>query len=100
MVLRLKKKKIPRIQTPAVVANKKKSFGILAIAVSPYYQKRGIGRLLMEEMERIALAEGFTHMNLSVARDNQKAIQFYESLGWVKQVDAAGKWHGNMSKEL
>lgn len=100
LVLRLKKRKPANNQTPEAVVAKKKSFGILAIAVSPHFQKQGVGRRLMEEMERVAMAEGFTHMNLSVAKDNHTAIHFYGSLGWVKIFDDGGKWHGSMSKEL
>jgi len=100
LVLRLKKRKPASNQTPGAAVAKKKSFGILAIAVSPHYQKQGVGGQLMEEMERIAVAEGFTHMNLSVAKDNHTAIHFYESQGWVKQYDEGGKWNGNMAKEL
>jgi len=63
---------------------KKRSFGILSIAVSPNHQRRGLGRLLIEVSEKAAYDAGYYEMSLSVDADNQKAVHFYESLGWEK----------------
>ncbi|WP_322506762.1 GNAT family N-acetyltransferase [Anaerolinea sp.] len=76
-----------------------RSFGILAIAVDPTVQRKGVGQILMEESERVALERGFPQMHLTVATDNHKAVAFYEKLGWKKMLDD-GKWEGRMIKEL
>jgi len=76
-----------------------RSFGILAIAVHPGLQERGLGRILMDQMETVAKTEKFTRMHLTVAKDNAQAIAFYERLGWSKSLDGT-TWEGRMQKEL
>ncbi len=76
-----------------------KSYGILSIAVDPAYQGSGIGRMLMECSEAIARERGFSEMDLTVDPQNEKAIRFYERLGWEKVVNA-GRWTGRMRKRL
>ena len=46
-----------------------RSFGILAIAVDPELQGRGVGRRLMHASERIACTRGFDVMHLTVHPD-------------------------------
>ena len=75
------------------------SFGILSIAVDPTHRQHGIGRQLMQEMERHARARGFTRMNLSVEPANTGAVRFYERLGWAK-VPAGEGWDGTMIRTL
>jgi ribosomal protein S18 acetylase RimI-like enzyme len=79
---------------------RKKSFGILSIAVDPHMQGAGYGRQLMAEAERIAIERGFVDMHLTVAIDNFQAITFYEKLGWQKLLAFDGIWHGTMGKHL
>ena len=74
------------------------SFCVLAIAVNPMEQRRGAGKLLMEYAECAANQRGFQQMNLTVAVDNLKAVQFYMKLGWQKV--SAENWHGKMVKRL
>jgi len=76
-----------------------KSYGILSIAVDPNYQGLGIGRMLMEYSEAIAREKGFSEMDLTVNPQNEKAIRFYERLGWEKVVNE-GRWTGLMRKRL
>lgn len=80
-------------------APREKSFGVLAIAVDPFTQRKGVGQRLMEETEKIAQQRGFKKLNLSVATDNLKAISFYEKLGWRKVIEK-DQWQGRMIKEL
>jgi ribosomal protein S18 acetylase RimI-like enzyme len=61
----------------------RRSFGVLAIAVDPASQGRGVGRALMDEARTRAVRAGFEAMHLSVHPDNARAIAFYRSLGWV-----------------
>lgn len=75
------------------------SFGILAIATHPQYQKSGVGQLLMRTSEMEALRRGYSQMHLTVHVNNEKAIRFYEGLGW-KKVFVDSNWKGDMSKSL
>lgn len=75
------------------------SFGILSIAVDPRFEGRGLGRVLMEEMESIARQRGFPAMNLTVDPENGRAVGFYERLGWRRDGAPAG-WKGKMVKPL
>jgi ribosomal protein S18 acetylase RimI-like enzyme len=75
------------------------SFGILSIAVHPAHRGSGIGSQLMAEAERIALASGFTRMDLTVHTSNAQAIRFYEKQGWEKDL-WNGEWRGVMVKTL
>ncbi len=74
-----------------------KTFGILAVAVDPEVQRKGIGQLLMECSENAARKRNFTRMGLSVAPDNIQALRFYENNGW-KKISNNGTWDGHMEK--
>ena len=76
-----------------------KSFGILAIAVDPVCQGKGVGLQLMEHLERIARNHHFPRMHLSVNVKNIQAIRFYEKLSWVRG-GANPVWNGFMEKHL
>ncbi|MBK8023620.1 MAG: GNAT family N-acetyltransferase [Chloroflexi bacterium] len=75
-------------------------FGILAIAVDPLVQGKGVGKLLMLDAEREAKRLGHTTLDLSVDLENSHAIEFYERLGWQKFYVADGSWQGTMVKIL
>ena len=79
--------------------NGQKSFGVLAIAVSPACRRKGFGRVLMEELDRAAVASGHVKMHLTVHPNNVHSVQFYERLGWTKLRDGA-TWEGRMEKQL
>lgn len=74
-------------------------FGILAIAVNPKFQGRGVGKQLMLVSETAARQGGFGLMQLSVNTQNFQAINFYESLGWQKSPQQE-TWKGEMLKTL
>lgn len=74
-------------------------FGILAIAVNPKFQGRGVGKRLMLVSETAARKGGFALMQLSVNTQNFQAINFYESLGWQKSLKQE-TWKGEMLKTL
>jgi len=72
-------------------------FHVLAIAVHPKNQGRGVGKVLMERIEEIARDRGQREIALTVHADNFSEIRFYESLGWEKWL-VDGKWNGLMKK--
>ena len=54
----------------------------LGIAVSPTYQGRGLGKLIMSELLRIAQMENVKFIKLTVDHSNSVAWQMYEKLGF------------------
>ncbi|MGC1380826.1 MAG: GNAT family N-acetyltransferase, partial [Candidatus Baltobacteraceae bacterium] len=79
----------------ARAATGKRPFDILAIAVDPRFQGRGLGAAMMEHAGTIALAKGFEVMTLMVNAKNDGALRFYERLGW-ERAPINGVWRGNM----
>ena len=74
-------------------------FGILAIATHRDWQGQGVGKQLMAVAETEARARQCRHMRLSVHPSNDRAIRFYESLAWQKEIQN-GQWGGVMFKKL
>lgn len=54
---------------------------LLLLAVAPDYQRRGIGRLLLEQFVERARASGATRVHLEV-RDGNPAVQMYRLAGF------------------
>jgi ribosomal protein S18 acetylase RimI-like enzyme len=52
------------------------------LAVSPEQQGGGLGRVLMEEAERLLIELGCPKINLMVRTGNGRVIGFYEALGY------------------
>ena len=52
------------------------------LAVEKSFRKKGIGKSLMDELEKRLKEKGCLRCYLLVTRDNLEAIQFYENLGW------------------
>ena len=52
---------------------------ILGVFVSPDYQRHGLGRSIMLELEKAAGARGYAQVSLSVSLPSR---QFYEGLGY------------------
>jgi ribosomal protein S18 acetylase RimI-like enzyme len=88
----------PAPEDPAAVP--RRSFGVLAIAVDPATQGRGVGRLLMDAAVERARAGGFRAMHLTVHPDNARGVAFYRSLGWVELPGDDGTWSGRMTYDL
>jgi ribosomal-protein-alanine N-acetyltransferase len=55
---------------------------ILSIGVAPEWQRRGIGRHMVEGLVRAARRADVTRLFLEVATDNEPAIALYKSLGF------------------
>jgi ribosomal protein S18 acetylase RimI-like enzyme len=63
------------------------------LAVEPALQGRGIGRLLMDELERRMARLGIVKVNLQVRADNTQVIGFYEQLGYKDDhLTSMSKW--------
>jgi ribosomal protein S18 acetylase RimI-like enzyme len=54
------------------------------LAVMDTYRKRGVGGLLMDELERRLRAKGCNRCYLLVTVENQSAMLFYEKRGWTQ----------------
>ncbi|MEO0618576.1 MAG: GNAT family acetyltransferase [Pseudomonadota bacterium] len=52
------------------------------LAVAPAYQRKGLGRALMQHAEDWCVARGMWKLNLMVRDDNQDALGFYASIGY------------------
>lgn len=62
------------------------------LAVDPRVQRRGFGRALMAEAERVLGARGCPKINLQIRTSNAGATRFYEALGYaVDDVVSMGK---------
>lgn len=56
----------------------------IAIALYQAYCSRGIGKIMLETILRIAKESGYEQAELEVIVDNERAITLYESLGFEK----------------
>lgn len=97
---RLLARRAPAGQSEAPEAVPRRSVGVLAIAVDPFAQGRGVGRALMLEATRRAIDEGFESMHLTVHPANETAVSFYRGLGWYATPDTDGVWTGRMRLDL
>ncbi len=55
---------------------------IYHLAVARAYRERGIGTLLMNEVERRLRAKGCLRAYLLVKRGNERVVEFYRQRGW------------------
>lgn len=74
------------------------SMGLVVIGVSPEYQGRGYGTILLREFERRAIEKGLKKIHLSVKKDNAQAIGAYLKNGWV--IGKTGEEELSMYKDL
>jgi ribosomal protein S18 acetylase RimI-like enzyme len=55
---------------------------LIAIAVEPDHQRKGIGKSLLVEMECLASSYGLRYLNLHVAEGNHRAMSFFQKNGY------------------
>ncbi len=59
------------------------------LAVAPSHQGSGVGRGLMDEVERLMLQRGCPKINIQVREDNVGALKFYEAIGFVADASVS-----------
>jgi ribosomal protein S18 acetylase RimI-like enzyme len=59
---------------------------IYRVAVSPRYQRQGIGSALVRHAEQALVARGAPKINLQIRETNQRVVGFYERLGFVVEA--------------
>jgi [ribosomal protein S18]-alanine N-acetyltransferase len=64
------------------------------LAVAPPYRRMGIGRQLVEWLEKCAIVAGIFNIALEVRAGNEGAQRFYESLGYRTLTDVPGYYQG------
>jgi len=65
---------------------------IYYLAVKKNYQRNGFGSQIMNELEKKLIQKGCPKLNLLVRESNMHVIEFYKSLGFLKdEVVALGK---------
>lgn len=52
--------------------------------VAPWARNHGLAKMLVEKAEETAVSEGFAVINLEVRETMSRAIEIYESLGYVR----------------
>ena len=57
------------------------------LAVAEEWRKRDIGRNLVERCLKALTAEGIEKSHLFVYSDNNKAIAFWQRIGWISRVE-------------
>ena len=76
------------------------------MGVVPDYRGRGIGARLIDQALTRAFATGFVRVELSVRADNQRAVQLYEKVGFVREgllrdaVFVDGEFHNTIAMAL
>jgi GNAT superfamily N-acetyltransferase len=61
------------------------------VAVTPDFEGRGVGRLLLETAEDWARSKGYSLLSLYVFAGNTRTRQIYEKLGYCPEVIKYGK---------
>lgn len=62
----------------------KRTICIMHVAIIPFWQKKGIGRLMMNFAEKYAFDNGFENVKVNISLKNIRAIEFYTKLGYKK----------------
>jgi ribosomal protein S18 acetylase RimI-like enzyme len=66
------------------------------LIVSMKARRRGVGKLLVEEVQSIAIDENATLIELVATRENNAARSFYKSLGFVETEHIALEFIGDI----
>ncbi len=72
---------------------------LLNLSVAKPYQKRGLGRLLLEHMISVAKRHGAANMFLEVRLSNISAIALYENVGFNEMAIRRGYYPAQQGRE-
>ena len=62
------------------------------LAVDPQYRRQGLGRQMMEAVEKKLLEKGCPKINIQIRVDNSEALAFYDKIGYkTDDVISMGK---------
>jgi len=64
------------------------------LAVAPPYRRAGVGRRLLEWLEKCAVVAGIFSVTLEVRAENEGARRFYERMGYCMQARLPGYYQG------
>ena len=78
------------------VIHKSRGGHIVTIDVAPAFRRRGVGRLLMEQIEERMKATGAGWLQLEVAVSNSIASEFYGGLGFAAVGRIPNYYHGSI----
>jgi [ribosomal protein S18]-alanine N-acetyltransferase len=67
---------------------------ITTVGVAPEYRRRGLARLILQEIERSFIARGVTTVRLEVRTRNVAAQKLYENLGYAT-VQRMNQYYSN-----
>ncbi|HVH63735.1 MAG TPA: GNAT family N-acetyltransferase [Candidatus Dormibacteraeota bacterium] len=62
----------------------------VAVAVIDEFQRRGLGRVLLTELARVALGHGIKTFTLIVLPENRQMLGLLRKMGWIHQAKLAG----------
>jgi ribosomal protein S18 acetylase RimI-like enzyme len=83
---------VERVVTTAMAGYEGHRGWINYLAVSPEFQRRGFGRLMMERAEHELRRRGCPKINLQVRASNHQVIDFYRRIGFsVEDLVSMGK---------
>jgi ribosomal-protein-alanine N-acetyltransferase len=63
---------------------------VLSVGVAPEWQRRGVARLLFDELVSAAASRGAKQLYIDVAADNGPALALYSGLGFVEKGRRSG----------
>ncbi len=72
---------------------------LLNLSIAKAYQKRGLGRLLLEHMIAVAKRHGAANMFLEVRPSNISAIALYENIGFNEMAIRRGYYPAQQGRE-
>lgn len=62
----------------------------VAVAVIDEFQRRGLGRVLLTELARVALRHGIKTFTLIVLPENREMLGLLRTMGWIHQAKLVG----------
>lgn len=71
------------VQTVISTAEGGRSGWVEDLVIAEEFRGRGIGRLLLKQLDAWALDNGLTRLQLLADRNNTRALDFYRKLGWA-----------------